>query len=232
MTAALLGTAFVTFVPAMLRSDRMALSETLFVVVTLAFLLAIETVVGRANSPPWTALILPTMLIWIGYSLRYVGMVLLITGVLLLLLQIRRWGSKVSVGLAAVLAVAGGSLPAAWMVRNTLVGDGPQGGRTVSDRSLAVNTGQFVKTVSSFVAPPPTPLRLVALGVVVLVIALGLRRGVRSGVVTSDTVRPLGPVIAFVIVYSFYVIAAASRYAIDPIDARLLTPSSLLFLLL
>jgi hypothetical protein len=223
-TAALLGTAFVALVPPLLEVYRVALSEPLFYVAALAFLLILENLVAPDSAPRWTVFVLPTVLIWVAFSLRYVGLILLITGALMVLLQFRRWGLGAAMRRAVVFGIAGGSLPGAWMVRNTIVGDGPQGGRTGASRGVPTNAYQYLKTVSSWISPPPTALRLLVLAVVAVVVAFGFSRAARSGSLTSAALRPHLTLITFVIVYSVYVIAVASRFAIEILDDRLLMP--------
>jgi hypothetical protein len=223
-TAALLGTAFVALVPPLLEVYRIALSEPLFYVVALAFLLIVENVVASDSPPRWTVFILPTVLIWIAFSLRYVGLILLITGALVVLFQFRRWGLGAAVRRAVVFGVAGASLPVAWMVRNTIVGDGPQGSRIGSSRGVPTNAYQYLKTLSDWISPPPTALRLLVLAVVAVVVAFGFARGARSGSLTNAAVRSHLTLITFVVVYSLYVIAVASRFAIEILDDRLLVP--------
>jgi hypothetical protein len=223
-TAALLGTAFVALVPPLLEVYRVALSEPLFYVVALVFLLILENLVASDAPPRWSAFVVPTVLIWIAFSLRYVGLILLIAGALMLLLQLRRWGTGVALRRAVVFGAAGGSLPVAWMVRNTIVGDGPQGGRTGASRGVPSNSYQYLKTVAGWMSPPPTALRLLVLAVVVVLVGFGFSRATRSGALTNAAVRSHLTLITFVVVYSVYVIAVASRFAIEILDDRLLMP--------
>jgi hypothetical protein len=136
---------------------------------------------------------------------RYVGVTLLITGVLLILAAGRRQSWKAAASFCAV----SGSLLVAWLVRNTLCTSTLMGARERSQTSLVHNAAAAAQVVSSWFLPRFVP----SLVVIALILALSFtgKRWVR-------------PAALFAAVYFVWIVASCSLVLLDEIDDRLLSP--------
>jgi hypothetical protein len=202
---------------------KQALSDQLFIAVTLLLILVAEEVVRRPRSL-WL-LAGAVALVWGGFYLRYAGIVLVpfIAAVVLVTTWPQGWlRAVVRTGALSILAL---SAPVWWMLRNVDAGGDIMGARQDATATPLTNVRRTALMLSGWVSfDGPTALRalaflaiLVGLAGVVL-LALPLRAKVAS------RTRELWPIGFFVGLYIVYLIATASVVAFAPIHNRYLIP--------
>ncbi|HEY3291326.1 MAG TPA: hypothetical protein VGK87_14450, partial [Anaerolineae bacterium] len=207
-------------------------SETLFILLTLLFILALEqAIVSHRRS----ALVVCAVICTLAMLDRYIGITLLFTGLLLILLRrdqplLRRLFDAVVFGAIASLPLLG------WYARNYFVTGTLAGVRAAPISSLGDNIFYAMDTVNAWFAPGLNPaiLRfvLVSLPLVAMLSVLVIR--------TVDTGKPqdaippsrLLPLLTFVLLYISFLIASSTLVAYDRIDSRLLSPIYMPLLLL
>ena len=218
--AAMVGTAVVATAPALLGIARYAWSDALFVAVSSSLALLLAQVARRRHLDAWRATAI-IALCWSGFLLRYAGVTLAATTVLVLLVALpgrERWTRVAAVGAAAV------ALPALWAVRNHRLDGTVFGPRTPSPdtpvdavRRVAATTGEWALVVSK----APSVVQAVAGLAVLAVVVFAAVRVVRRQPPTSPELAVL---LAWVGVYVGYLLLAQVTTAIDPIDNRLMSP--------
>ena len=202
---------------------KQALSDQLFIVVTLLLILVAEELVRRPRDL-WL-LAGAVLLVWAGFYLRYAGIVLVpfIAAVVL----VAGWpqGGLRSVLRTAALSVLALSAPVLWMMRNVDAGGEIMGARQDATATPITNVRRTALMLSGWVSfDGPTALRalafLVILGALAGIVLLALPR---RATVASRT-RELWPLGFFVGLYVVYLIATASVVAFAPIHNRYLIP--------
>lgn len=218
------GTVVIGFSAVLLQVFKEALSEHLFVVVVLLFLLAVEEIVERPRSV--RLLGAATVLVWAGFYLRYAGLVMVPFLALVVLVAAWSLGLRQALIRSAGVLVAGISVPALWMIRNVHVGKGVLGTRHSAAAGPTTNASRTVKTLTGWLAVGgPGKVRLVVL-LAVLVAAAVLLIKFRPAVprLVART-RDVWPLLLFVVVYVGYIIVSASIAAFSGIDTRFLIPA-------
>ena len=234
----LLGTAVVAVGSSTIGFGHLLMTDRAFSVVCMVWILAMSRVWDGQHRMRWLAAAVG--LVWLGFGLRYVGVVLIPTGALWLLLDGRRRLVE-RVAAAAGFAVAAAAVPVAWILRN-LAADGTLlGPRNSSDRGVVQNLSDIVATLGRFVLPGVANGRerlWAGVAVVVLVAAaaagwrlLGVladQRGTsRIGVVLGDAGRPIGLLVLTPVLYLAYMLYIRSTTALNQLDLRLLEPAYL-----
>jgi hypothetical protein len=201
-----------------------AWSEPLFLAITLAFIVVIETLVVRWSREPWLWAV-AIALSWSGFLLRYSGLCLGLAGALAIVVAapraVRLRARLVRAGLFLAGALA---VPAAWMLRNystdgTLLGPRPSG---VDSPAVAVKSS--LKIVGGWLLPHPpileaTPSSVetgLALLVGVSLILFWSLRGAR---------RRLGAIlVTWILASAAVIVSSDATSAIDVPNNRLLSP--------
>jgi hypothetical protein len=201
-----------------------ALSEHLFIMVVLLFILLAETLMRLPRALlPLASLVVLT---WAAFYLRYVGIVFVPIAAVLVLAAMCRTGRSGALVRAAAVLVAGLAVPALWMKRNVDAGAGLLGRRQDSAATLLTNIARTSRELSSWLATNRTPagLRLLlfvaALAVVVLAIGLLVRGELKM---PSDALEML-PAVLVTSIYLTYLTVTASLVAFAPIDTRFMSP--------
>lgn len=177
------------------------LSEPLFIVLALAFLWLLRRWVGDLTLP---RLVVLTTLAALACLQRYVGVTLIITGVMAIILYTpRNWMQRA----ASIIVFSWGSLSfvALWMMRNVYVTGNPTGGRPAAVHSL------------------PQHLALSATSLTILIVPLLIL----TSFAIWRKVQPQhgGVLLIFALVYIGWLNVQAVRVAFDPINYRLLVPA-------
>lgn len=204
----------------------MAWSETLFVVLSLAFLLLLERAVSEPTESRWP--VFAALVVWCAFMTRYAGIVMAPIGGLALLFG--RWDSDRNAALrrASSFILVASMVPVLWMVRNRLVDGTLMGPRRESTNSLPKIAYWYSHTVGEWFATArlPGPVLAVVGAVVATGLAIGAVATVRrnDGPVDAAPVRSLMPLTLFIVGYSLYLVLAQLSTRLDQISNRLLSP--------
>ena len=223
-------------------ADTMLLSHLLMT--DLAFiaaaLLVFERLARIDDEHPYRWVVSAGVAVWVAFSFRYVGVVLIGTGGLWLLVSNRPARKRLE--LAALFGAVSVIFPAVWMVRNHSIDGTLLGVRFSSARGPVQNLADIVSTLGNFALPGVLLgnklwilVGLVA-GLVVAVLtwrAFGRERRLRSISGLRDSLGTTsGLLLMHVGIYTVYIWYVRSTTALNKIDYRLLNPIYLPMVLL
>jgi len=230
---------------------QMIWTEPAFIVICLAFILALEQAVESSAARSWLAA--AALLVWAAFMFRYAGIALLAVGVVAIVIARRRSGWRSVVVPAAGFAVLGLVGPLVLMARNHSVDGSLMGPRSPSTESLPYVIRRTIGVIGQWTLPSPVPAMLQRLaglamvagvvGTAVLVVVAHRRRQNQlaasgtstrvapvvavdpiDGAATSPSTISIVPLIAFVVCYFGYLVFAKVTVAFDAVDTRLLAP--------
>lgn len=215
--SALFGTVLIACSPALLRTHDAVLSEPLFSVVVLAFILVLEAAVERR---PLVMLACAGALAGCGVLVRYLGVALIAAGVLTV--AVTTVGTARPGRSARAAWFAGWSLlpVAVWVVRNVTLGEPPMGRQPDGAGAPATVARELTEGLGRFLVPQELPaavtlvagLGIVALVVVTVVVAL-----------RSPELRSIAPTLS-VVVSGLAVTFVSGVIASSDVSARILAP--------
>lgn len=215
---------------AVLNVAKMAWTEAPFIVVTLVFLLVLGSV-WRSGSVTGVQVASLAVLCWAAFFLRYAGLSLVVAGVATLALALRPRDRR-RLSMLATFAALAVAAPAAWMLRNhaadgTWLGPREASTDTVGEvvRNVAGATGRWLLPAGTVDHPLLVAVGAVALAAVVFVGWRTLRSAPPAEPRRRELLAGVGPAVVFGVVYVAYLGVAQLTSAIDPIDARLLSPA-------
>jgi len=231
----LLGMTTVLLSAPLLRTFSFAWSEPLFMVNTLGHLLAITKFreAGRLGY-----LLAAALMAALACLTRYAGTALVLASAVLLL---RRSGipARQSLMQVAVFLLIALTPLAIWLGRNMVVAMTLTGPRPPSATGFTSNLATLINNASIWILPSLVPA---AVRIPAVVGALAVLAGTaaiahpRLVVPQPDTARVglygTTPLIAFLVAYTVWIVAAASIVALDPLGDRLLAPLCLFTVLL
>jgi hypothetical protein len=205
-----------------------ALSEHLFIPVTLLFALVLEELMRRPRAASWFAA--GVLCVWASFFLRYIGIVFAVTGALVIV--VAEWRRHRAGGLVrgAVFGALAVSAPLAWAIRNVDRGSGAFGHRASSSAGVITNVSRAGKPVASWIvtdAGPAAVRALVIVGVLAFVAILALLAASSTSSASKEPVewRPLVPLALLVVVYVVYLTTSASIVAFGAIsNTRFMVP--------
>lgn len=210
---------------ALLDLSKMALSECLFVLISLVFLASAEALVIRPSFYLAGCLVLSS---WMGFGLRYAGVVLLPVGAWTILMAFRHRGWRFAITAGVSFGGVAAVGPLLVMVRNHGVDGTLMGPRTPSTDGLLGTVARFVAITGKWVLPDPIPTAVQALSGLVLFAVLGglvVRLVRRSDDHRSQLLGLLtAPTVVFTLTYSAYIIIAQTMVAFDKLNSRLMSP--------
>jgi hypothetical protein len=228
----LLGTVVFAFGPTTIGFGRLLMTDMAFALVTMVWML---TLFRFRRTLALTDLALAAGLAWLGFGLRYVGLVLIAFGGLWLLLDDRLRLVERARN-AAVYGIAASVVPLGWMLRNHSIDGTFTGERHASQRGLVDNAFDIAATLGRFLLPGLgyglTRLWAV-IGLVALAVALWLaHRVLRArfgdalvGGTLSLLGRPVGLLAITGVLYLVYMLYVRTTTALNQLDVRLLYPS-------
>lgn len=132
------------------------LSETGFVLICLAFVLALEKLLERPSSRWWLAA--TVVLAWCGYLFRYLGVALIVAGAASLVLALWRSGWRKAIGAAAIFSVLSVIVPAVWSIRNYAVSGTIAGPRAAKSGTISFLLTRMVDTLAAWFWPTITSI--------------------------------------------------------------------------
>lgn len=236
----LAGTVVLALGPATIGLGHVLMTDMAFALVTMCWMLTLVRF-RRTGSVP--VLLGAALLAWLGFGLRYVGLVLIAFGGLWLLLDSRR--SLVTRARNGVLyGIVAAAAPLGWMLRNRSIDGTFTGERNPSARGLVDNGFDVAATLGRFLLPGLgngltkvwAAVGIVALGVAVWLAWRVLRTpavdggaplGVREIAARLLRVagRPLGLLTSFAVLYLLYMLYVRTTTALNQLDTRLLFPA-------
>ena len=209
------------------------MTDMAFALVTMVWMLTLIRF-RRTGSLP--VLLGAALLAWLGFGLRYIGLVLIAFGGLWLLLDGRR--SLVTRARNGVLyGVVAAIAPVAWMLRNHSIDGTYTGERNPSARGLVDNGFDVAATLGRFLLPGlgnGMTKVWAGVGIVVLAIAAWLAWRVLSvgrsprqvvGHLVGLLGRPMGLLLSFAVLYLLYMLYVRTTTALNQLDTRLLFPA-------
>ncbi len=202
-----------------------ALSEHLFLPVLLGFALVIEELASRPRS--LAKLAGAVGLVWAAFYLRYIGVVFVPVGALVILAAEWRRNHLSAILRGAAFAVAALSAPVLWMIRNVDAGSDPFGHRASASVSVFTNVSRIAKQVSTWLLTDegPSAVRLLLLLAVLGVAGVLAVRLRLDGARLPDDWRSMGPLALLVVVYVVYLAGSASVVAFGAIsNTRFMVP--------
>ena len=229
----LAGTIVLALGPSTIGLGHVLMTDMAFALVTMVWML---TLIRFRRTGALTVLVGAALLAWVGFGLRYIGLVLIAFGGLWLLLDGRRSlairvRNGVLYGVVAVIA------PVAWMLRNHSIDGTYTGERNPSARGLIDNGFDEAATLGRFLLPGlgnGMTKVWAAVGLVVLAIAAWLAWRVLSTDRSPRQVlghlgrllgRPMGLLLSFAVLYMLYMLYVRTTTALNQLDLRLLYPA-------
>lgn len=233
-------TALLAVSPALLGVSKMAWSEPPFIVVTIAFLMALARASDRRDLT-WRDVAVLTSLCWIAFMLRYVGMALTAVAGLALLASVRPLGLRALARIAA-FGLLSASAPIAWMLRNHAADGTFLGHRSPSQDSVRDVAVRTAATLGEWLVPAPAlSTRTLAVigsagaGVVLAGLAVAVWRPAgQSSEAGTGSPDPASPTLTltlccalFCTVYIGYLSVASLSTSFEPTNSRYLSPAFL-----
>ncbi len=236
----LAGTAVLALGPSTIGLGHVLMTDMVFALLIMVWMLVLLRFRATGSLVDLAA---AAALAWVGFGLRYVGLVLIAFGGLWLLLD-RRTGWWVRVRNGAVYGVVAVIAPIAWMLRNHSIDGTYTGERNPSARGLIDNGFDVAATLGRFLLPGlGNGLTKIwaAVGIVVVLVAAWLSWRVlstpRDGSADTLPVRSVldrivsmmggakGLMLSFAVLYLLYMLYVRTTTALNQLDLRLLYPA-------
>lgn len=215
----ILGTVSVLFSYAIVQASLMALSEPLFILFVLLFLYYSDVYQTRKN---YTSLFILSIVAALACLTRYIGVVLVFTGIICIIIWRKDKKEKLFHSLIFLLISI---LPiGVWMIRNYFLSFGLVGFRGSSSYTLMENIRLYGNTVISWCFPSNSA------GIYfIIIIFLAGAAWAFSGMYRSEPLRKQmmelpGPSLLFILFYTIIILVSSTTTAYDPISDRLLSP--------
>jgi len=208
----------------MLQTFEEALSEHLFILVVLLFILVAEAVMRAPRSTlPVAGLVTLT---WAAFYVRYAGIVLVPIAAVVALIAMWQLSRRRAVVTAAAVLAAGVAVPALWMKRNVDAGSGLLGSRQDSASSALTNIARTSRELSSWLATSwtPGPLRLVLFLAAVVLLVVAVVMVARGRLELPADARDMVPAALVTGAYLIYLAVTASLVAFAAINTRFMAP--------
>jgi hypothetical protein len=226
-------TVFVAASRPMLSVMAVALSEPVFLVIVLTFIIVMEDLLARPRNLGLMAAAI--VLCWSAFLFRYSGAALIPIGVAVLLIGLRHVDARFAVKQAAIFSACAAVVPVAWLLRNRATDGTAMGPRAPSADGPATHSYRIMEAVGRWfwIAPGPVSATFATIlgGLLIasLILAFWYFRTTgspadRTTGSPADRQYPLLPLVAFCLGYVAYLTVAASSTKFNPLDHRLLSP--------
>ncbi len=205
--------------PVLLEVYTMIWSETLFILFSIFFVMAAKKYLHQSSI---ANLLLLACIAAIGFSIRYVGVVIVLTGVILILLTPHlRFKQKLLHGL--LFGVIGSSMAMINLLRNSMVSGTYTGVRQKAIRGLWENL-QDVGRVIAYWLPIEEAQHYLAIVLVLFLLLTTLILVVYHCIQAQYYDRYSTIIALFFLVYIFFMLIAASVSRFETLSSRLLSP--------
>ena len=207
---AVLGTASILVSWPIFKESTRVMTDPIFVLMAVLFVLYLPKFLTAKGT---VALILVSVLAAVAWLERYSAITLIVTGLALIAFYRGPFSLRERVKYSAIFSLIVATPMAVWVTRNYMATSTFTGHRAPSDHSFFFNIDVTWSTVSHWFVPADTgftmvPLMLLLFGALVgtLLVILRYRRSRRS----ATEVIHVWTMIAFVLVYSAYLISSAT----------------------
>ena len=232
---AVLGTLTIVLSAPLLTSSTMAMSEPLFILLTVLFVLCIASFLDARR---WSLLVATSILAALACLQRYAGVTLIMTGGILLALYPPGASRRARMRYLAGFGVISSSPLAAWIVRNRIVTGETAGAHHFhlgSGRELGRSMMSAVDVVSPWLFPklPSVTAELVALALILLaagIVIIVARRTFRDPDIARSSMQ-VRSVAAFGLVYCGFLVVSGAGLAWNP-NERIMLPAYAFIMLL
>ena len=212
--------------PILLNVSAEAWSEPMFCVLVLAFVVVMEDVARTAASRPWSVLS-AGLIAGASFLVRYVGVSLLVTGVIVCATSPASMTIRRRVTRAAGFGLVAVALPVLWLVRNATSGSPYLLGPRVALPGIPwIVVRRFVTSAEPLVAPTNAP---VVFAVCAIPVAVGVALGIVAARRRSRSINrrvPSGnltPTAIFIVVYAI-ILLTAGKLSGASVDTRTVMP--------
>ncbi len=205
--------------PALLEVYTMLWSETLFILISLLFVLAAKKYLHQSSI---ASLIWLSCIAAVGFSERYVGIVFILTGGVLILFNPQlKFKQKFLHGL--LMGFVGTSLALFNLARNTMVSGTYTGVREKAIRGFGDNL-QDIGAVIGYWFPIPEGQGNLAVMLLILFLLMAFIWAVYHFIQAQFYNRYSTIIALFFLVYSFFMLITASISRFETLSSRLLSP--------
>ncbi len=205
--------------PALLEVYTMLWSETLFILMSLFFVLAAKKYLHQSSI---SSLFLLACFAAIGFSVRYVGIVFVLTGGVLILFNPQlKFIQKLLHGL--LMGFVGASLAIINLARNTMVSGTYTGVREKAQRGFGDNL-QDIGAVISYWFPIPEAQQHLEVVVLILFLLMAFSLVVYHCIQAQYYHRYSTIIALFFLVYAFFMLITASISRFETLSSRLMSP--------
>lgn len=201
-----------------LISAIFVLSEPIFTLLCLLFVIQLRRVLLRPSLGRVAALVVLASLGWLE---RYIGVSLVLIGGLAMVFAVRGQPFAKRLGIAIGFGVVSSLLPGLWLLRNYLLTGRPMGNRPASLN----NVGSIPDVIASWFDPASNNGVAFLIGltlIVVIILTLYYGRYRRFGLRGWNAIVPL-PVVLFLTLYSIFFVGTVALSEVS-IDNRMLSP--------
>ena len=218
---AFLGTASVLVTYPLILVSLMAWSEPLFILLTLLYLLLLESYLERRNI---TLLLLLSLSVALACLTRYIGIILLFTGMVSVLL-FRQDNSRIKYGHLFLFLFISALPIGVWVIRNYFLSGTLFGPRGPSYYSLSQNLAFVFNTFLHRYIPDRLSEHRSILMLLSATIGFLAGLSVRGNWSKFRTVLlEIGPLLLFIVAYVGFLVISSTTTAYDKIGDRLLSP--------
>jgi 4-amino-4-deoxy-L-arabinose transferase-like glycosyltransferase len=230
----LLGSVAILLSRPLIYVSAFAWTEPLFVLFVLLSVFVMQQFLRSGK--PLSLLFLSAIFAALASLTRYIGVTVILTGLVALLLFNRNISTMTKLFRATLFAFISTLPLTAWVIRNYAVASTLAGERGLSPYTLMQELYFTLNTVSKWFLPPII-LAILRILLIVLLFVLGiaifpvLSRWNQDRWASINSLRIM-PLVYFILLYTSGLIASATRIAFDPINHRLLAPIYVPFMLL
>jgi hypothetical protein len=231
-TFSVIGTMAVLLSIPVFRVSKFVWSEPLLILFTVLFFISVQNYLRSSKN---VYLLFASALTALACLTRYMGVVLIFTGLLMLLFQHnklkRKFGEAIIFGFISSFPLL------LWAIRNYMVSSTFFGARTPSVYTLRQNIEFALHTIVSWLLPierlsgvwgreKALLLAIIILAGTTLIIIAGVLAALRRkhGRMPCESLTGVLCALAYVVLYTTHLIASATSVAFDTIDSRLMAP--------
>ncbi|MDR3627138.1 MAG: glycosyltransferase family 39 protein, partial [Ignavibacteriaceae bacterium] len=218
-TLVLLGTVSILISFVFIQIALTALSEPLFILLVLLFIYFLEKYYVK---PDITSLIIFSTAASLACLTRYIGIVLILTGVISILIQNNRLFKEKIRRIAIFLFIS--CLPIGlWIIRNISLSGTFSGQRADSSYTLSENIKFLVNTILKwYLQIQITGLQVIIISIIIAALLVLLIK--RHKQKSLADINKLSPTLIFILLYTLLLIISSTTTAYDYIANRLLSP--------
>jgi len=223
-TIALLAAASILISIPLFQIYRTALSESLFILLAVFFVCVISNYLANAKT---SNLLLVSSIAALCCLQRYIGITIVITGVILIFIGLRKMSWLIRLKHAAIFCLISLTPLFLWIIRNYTITSTFAGKRVPSEFTIGLNLAYAIDSLTSWFLTPQIPsyIRTIIAAVFLLIAAtlFIMARFQNRNLVSLGLIKSY-PATVFIIIYFTALIISSTCFAYDPIGHRLLLP--------